>query len=244
MYENSCRLKSPKCTGSPLVEAHLIGRKFHGIRNFSVSYKRPYAEKRPTGLYDKTMLCAGCDGFLNTQFDEYALTILVDGKGITRGQYIDRNKQLPSIPFYSLEDKEGYSRLVRWVISVLWRLSVASYKDVSKFSLGHYEDKARQAILDPEWIVDSRFSVNLCKIINYPESICILPQRLRNKGVNFYCLWIGSYKLYVRCDQRKVGAFQHTEVSKENDFLMLEVDGTETVEHPNLVKLLQSRNLR
>ena len=133
--QNVCKLKSPRCNG-PLIDAHLIGKTFHGEDTILVSAEMPRFEKRPIGTYDKTILCAGCDGYLNTEFDRYAKEVLLDSKGVTSRQLLDPRNIEWALNFYALQDKNGYRRLARYVISVLWRDPLQAIRMLHHLILG------------------------------------------------------------------------------------------------------------
>ena len=98
----------------------------------------------PTGTYDTRILCAECDNEIG-KLDDYAKDVLFDLKGVFVEEFNDPSFQSKPLNLYRLKDKQGYNKLNRFFVSVLWRASISMHEDFAIFKLGPYEDIAKIA---------------------------------------------------------------------------------------------------
>ena len=134
------------CTSTSLVRAHLTPQSFarrvqgESRTNLLVSPSR-YTTGLPRGLYDPAILCADCDNFLNTQYDDpgFALLNVVDEDLSARDAGLGANA-------YFQNPGLNCGFLIRFVLSILWRYSISRLPDTSEVNLGPYQNRARDVL--------------------------------------------------------------------------------------------------
>jgi hypothetical protein len=131
------------CTSATLIKAHLVPQAFgraiksiHGP-NTRVS-ERVVSRKTQHGLFDPDILCADCDGYLNTKYDDPA------AKFINRFSFGPGELDL-SRSHFEKPNVDG-DLLCEFVLSVLWRCSISQLFEVSNINLGPYVNLAREIL--------------------------------------------------------------------------------------------------
>lgn len=198
----------------PLAKSHIIPKSFYEIGNVLLSDKFYYPKRRPVGVYDTAILCNDCETYLNKEYENDAKIILLD-KLPDKVERVEINnpENINELKvFYQLKDKKEYDKIDRFFISVLWRASVSSIEDFKNTKLGCYEEIARQTIIDKSFNFADFFTIVLLEFSDLKKRICILPNRIRIKGVNFYVLTMGSIKVFIKCDKRKCPNFIYSDI--------------------------------
>jgi hypothetical protein len=233
---NPCKLCLQK---RPLVKSHAFPRSFFGEDNVLIEENSLYPKRRPIGPYDKNILCEECENDLNKGFDDYAKVTLIDKKDLIH-EIINNSYGSGSVSFYRLANKDGYDQISRFLISVLWRASVAFQNDFENVSLGPYESIARQIILDKNYDFKKYFLVALFYFPNFNGKINLISKPTRIESLNFYIFMMGTIKVYIKCDKRPFPSWgMPLTLSKENNILMLENDLRDHPEHKILLKSAQ-----
>lgn len=177
-----------------LIEAHIVPQTFNLKNQLGLYSSDTSFQKRPKGSYDRNMLCSSCDGGALGELDDYAKGVLVD-KNLCRDGDID---------FYTLDDINGYSKLYRFFLSVLWRASVSSLHDYRMVSLGGYEDIVKEAVLSDDFMHSDRLSVAVCCWEEKDHSpIHLFAERKKIAGINTWFYFIANMKVAIRVDRRK-----------------------------------------
>jgi hypothetical protein len=111
-----------RCASTTLIKAHLVpqafGRAVKSMNgpNTRVS-ERVVSRKAQHGLFDPNILCADCDGYLNTKYDDPA------ARFINRFEFLPGELDL-SRSHFEKPNVDG-DMLCGFVLSVLWRCSIS-----------------------------------------------------------------------------------------------------------------------
>lgn len=87
-------------------------------------------------------MCSDCDNHVFGVYDNYATKIFL--KTNYTNYIIEQNKDY--ILYYFKKDEFDYNKLRIFIISVLWRASVSNTPEFKDFSLGYYENIAKDII--------------------------------------------------------------------------------------------------
>lgn len=209
-----------------LIKAHIIPQFLFTEDSRLISEDNDYPLRRPNGPYDPNILCSNCDnGIIGKNLENYAREILIDRKGVISQTFNDP-KSTRRATLYKLQDKDNYSKIVRFFISVLWRASISSLSDFDDFSLGPHEDVARRAICESDFDFSNVFSVALCAFNNFEKPIHVFPSKfIRMEGINVYSIVMGHFKGFFKVDQRRLPPkIESMFISSQADILMLQGD--------------------
>jgi hypothetical protein len=220
-----------------LCEAHIITRSFHDPSSHLIKEKLKYTIRCSKGSFDNRILCEECDNRFNNRYENDAKRILLDREGVIKSFSQDPNSNR-KIAYYKLIDKNKYDTITKFFLLNLWRMSISKGRDFHNFTLGKYEEIARNILLDQNSDFKKYFSLMLCCFKNFHGLINIVsPARIKIHDVNFIPLIIGGLKAFVRVDKKRMPAiFQPFEVSKENDILMLETDISKIKEYNSILQ--------
>jgi hypothetical protein len=131
------------CASTTLIKAHLVpqafGRAIKSVQgpNTQVS-ERKVTRKTQHGLFDRRILCANCDGFLNTKYDDTA------ARFINRFQFLPGELDLERSHFEK-PNVDG-DALCGFVLAVLWRCSISGLSEAANITLGPYVNVAREVL--------------------------------------------------------------------------------------------------
>lgn len=174
----------------PLIKAHIISESFYQISDddqqplmvvtdaFDVRPKRSRI-----GVYDKTILCAGCDNEFN-EFDQPAKETLLSGnKSVAMA---DRGKPI----LFEYEDSNAVT-IAKFALSVLLRASWSNNDFFRRVKLGPYENAITQYLFEGAE-KPSCLDVLLAEY-DMPTVPTMDPHETRFDGVKFW--WVGQTDL-------------------------------------------------
>lgn len=203
-----CRLCS---RDTKLVRAHVIPEAF-----FREQRKRgempmlltntagQYPRHAPIGVYDQGILCQDCEAKFQT-LDDYGIHVLLrDFDTFFSTVY---EKEL--VVEYQAS-RLDHDKLLRFLLSVLWRASVSTHSYYDKVDLGPYEADAATAITHPGKPVAPVFGAVLSRWRNTPQvkdiaDVMLNPHKENLRGVNTYRLYLASVVAWVRVSNRPFG---------------------------------------
>jgi len=189
------------------IKAHAIPEAF--FRQLRVDGESPmlissefgnYPKRAPIGVYDDEILCEECEPKFG-QVDDYGIEVLL--------KRFDEVFQ----PLQSQGDRPGFqsttvdpSRLLQFLVAVLWRASVSSQNFYSKVDLGPHEPLARIALTRPIGALPTVFDAVLSRWCDEDESVpttaMLDPRREKWFGINAYRLYFGETVAYVKVDRQ------------------------------------------
>lgn len=198
-----CRLCG---TCATLVKSHVIPEAFfRELRNdgevpLLVPGKQGLLPKRaPIGVYDPELLCASCEAKFSSG-DSYGIAVL-----LSQFDRYFKPLHLSDRTLAFQGDEVDTTRLLRFLVSVLWRASVSTIPFYSTVKLGLHEEPAKNSLF--AGAVPSTFNAVLSRWDdseddNYPTTGMMNPHRERWGDVNAYRLYLGKVVAYVKVDKR------------------------------------------
>jgi len=190
-----------------LIKAHAIPEAF--FRELRLNGEVPllvsgeqgqFPKKAPIGVYDEGILCEICEPAFGP-IDDYGINVFLKDFGTT---FQPLSKDGETAGFESATADS--SRLLQFLVSVLWRASKSTHAFYSKVDLGPHEPLARLAVNTPGFELSEVFDAVLSRWKDQDETVpttAILdPRREKWFGVNAYRLYLGETVAYVKVDAR------------------------------------------
>jgi hypothetical protein len=150
-------------------------------------------KRSQTGLYDEALWCLECEresALLDTYINESLfrcvdeLAPIVDHSGNT---ICYQAKNLNT------------SKLCRFALSILWRSSASNLQELSRFSLGPYEDKVRGVLRSTDDGALCDFPLLLGIELDFTmRGAVFTPYRMKIEGVNFVVFSCGGFWFRVK----------------------------------------------
>ena len=183
----------------PLVKAHIIPRAFYAVSQGRGGNGRIISDaeghrpqRSPVGIYDKSMLCAKCDGYLG-QFDQHAVEVLLATSTATPifcGESIVGKR-------YDAADPD---KILRFVASVAWRASHCNHEFFRNVRLGRYEGNIKKLLQgtlvfgDEIGCLMSEFDSKHVPLLN--------PQSTRFWNVRFWIIPANRFMFFLKTDRQ------------------------------------------
>lgn len=199
-----CRLCSQD---RKLIKAHAIPEAF--FRELRVDGETPllisgklgqFPERAPIGVYDEGILCEVCEPQLG-KTDDYGIEVFLK-KFDEYFHPLQRDDETAGFESVTADP----SRLLQFLVAVLWRASVSSHRFYAKVKLGPYESLAHAAVSNPDAALPPVFDALLSRWSDEDEHIpttAILdPRREKWSGVNAYRLYFGEIVAYIKVDSQ------------------------------------------
>ena len=200
---NHCRLCG---ANTNLVKSHIIPEAFfrelrsEGEIPLLVAGKEGHRPKRvPIGVYDPELLCAPCEAKFSSG-DSYGIAVL-----LSQFDRYFKPLHLAERALAFQGDHVDTIRLLRFLMSVLWRASVSTQRFYGTVKLGPHEELAKNSMF--ESAVPSTFNAVLSRWDDaedesHPTTGMMNPHRERWGDVNAYRLYFGKVVAYVKVDKR------------------------------------------
>jgi hypothetical protein len=244
----SCRLYPEE---TKLVKAHIFPKwMYEDLKAGSdhlliVSSVGDRTKKSRIGLYDPNILSDRAEKHLG-QYDSYGATFF---RQSLISNHADKNLELQVFKNADFD----YVKLKTFILSVLWRASISTMKELKAVDLGsHFEEKLRQNLLSPNSDIEP-FSIVAFRykpsreIIN-KEEIFGTPYSSRNEGQKWYHLRILDWRVSVKVDRKPVHKEADSFVLKpDNDFIVFIDDfdaSSENMSISKLTKAFKTRRIR
>lgn len=178
------------------------------FRSFNTSgLERP--RRSQIGLYDSQLWCERCErssAGLDTVAAEYLLNIdkRIEPCRDERGQSLALPNGQPLA--YTLLGADA-KRLQLFLVSVLWRASASSLRELSGFCLGPYQDKFRELLKyqDDDALREFPYLIRMEQDVNMRGGF-VTPARTKYDGVNFVQFHDGGFAFYVKVSNQPVPA--------------------------------------
>lgn len=189
------------------IKAHAIPEAFFremrvvGEKSLLVSGQPgQFPKNSPIGVYDEKVLCDDCERSFD-KIDAYGIDVLLK-KFDESFHPLQRDGKTAGFESASVDP----SRLLQFLVAILWRASVSSHPFYSKVNLGPHEPFARAAAnahgteLSP--VFDAVLSRWSDEGDHVPTTAMLNPGREKWFGVNAYRLYLGKTIAYVKVDAR------------------------------------------
>ena len=188
-----------------LINAHAIPEAF--FRKLRIDGETPllvsgeqgqFPKKAPIGVYDDGILCEACEPAFG-RIDDYGINVFLKDFG-TDFKPLSKNGETAGFESVTADP----SRILQFLVSVLWRASISTHRFFSKVDLGPHEPLARLAVSTPGFELSGVFDAVLSRWKDEDETVpttAILdPRREKWFGVNAYRLYLGETIAYVKVD--------------------------------------------
>lgn len=194
----NCR--APGCIATRLITAHIIPQ---GIArrlskseggNYSIDGMRAGRAKFQNGCYDKSILCASCDGHLGNRYDGYisSLCPIIPRTGLSE----------LNTPF--IWNPIDGSRFISAILAILWRASISRRQEWCDIDLGPYEDLVASVLFNGASLETLQgFEVVLERLASSKfDARRVFTHPIRTMGAQCeYCMIIGGFRVTVRFDK-------------------------------------------
>ena len=190
----------------PLIKAHVIPEAFfrplrdgeQAPKIFSAGKEPP--KKSPIGIYDETILCKECETKFDA-IDSYGTAVFLSDfhRHFSLVQHADGVHAFES-------ESVDQTRLLRFLIAVLWRASVSTHPFYRAVELGPFERPAVATIQHPHQPIPPLFSALLARWLSTPDleyaSKSIgSPGKQRIDGANVYRFHLGQVVALIRASK-------------------------------------------
>jgi hypothetical protein len=248
-HDGFCRLCGKNAM---LIKAHILPKGFYApIWDYGESGV-PKGERVPvivslgetgrkpvqtqSGIWDRHILCAACDGNILGPLDKYATHLLIDTPSWMLHAQDEHGE-----PMLQIIESYDYQRLKLFYMSLLWRSEVTSHSFFKEVKLGPWEPRLREALLAGEPGSQEFFSVApFCYTGDFGK-IMQNPIRQRIGGVNYVRFRYPGGGFVIKVDQRP-GAQELTCVALDpgRELRVITKAFTDTQEHRNVLRQLTS----
>ncbi len=149
-----------------------------------------------SGEHESDILCEDCDNRVIGSLENYASKVLYGGQ-ISVKQV---NYKLPDGLEFSQVDGLDYKKFKLFLLSLLWRASISGKDFFRNVSLGPYEEKIRQMIINDDAGPEEKFP---CILLTYrntklPEKIIMAPKKIRlNNKIGYTFLIAGILYIFI-----------------------------------------------
>ncbi len=188
-----------------LIDAHIIPWSFYKfLKPVDEKHEPPlliskdFEERRSKGSYDKNILCAECDNLLG-RLDNYGAIALKF-----------ENLEIIKTNLAKINNVE-YGKFGLFILSIIWRSSVSTRKELNSVTLGKYEDEAKDLLriaineksyISPDYLVvlnkDKKLPIEIV------ENNIMLPFSYKFHGLNVTQFTLpGGFKIIMKFDKRK-----------------------------------------
>lgn len=229
-----------------LIEAHILPRSFYEplkecgqVPQIITDKAGIYPKRSPTGVYDKEILCDGCERVFSP-WDDYGRRFLM--RKISDDAYIrDRDEKIA----YNMVQCD-YHKLKLFFLSILWRAGVSKQPMFNRVQLGPYTERLRACILaaDPGGVED--YAVALSRFDAPAEEVGILnPDKTEYEGVNHYRLYLGGYMAIIKVTNKKPPAFlEGLYIAPGNDVIVLIREFRASKEFRAMINIVKKASLK
>lgn len=185
--------------------------------------------RKPTGAYDRHILCPKCDNEVIGKYETYASKVLFDGNLPERSklsiQYEKDDRGASRIVVENID----YNKFKLFLISLLWRGHISKHHFFSEINLGKYAEKARTMLLNGNAGKETEFeSVMVMYNKDFAPAQSLIPTRKFRMQTNIcYLIHIQSMSIIYKISEgSKMEYFELGKIKKRNrmDFYTLKGD--------------------
>ena len=228
-----------------LIKAHILPKGFYSpiwdygelgqpqIERVPIVVSLSEPRKKPiqtqSGIWDRQILCAACDGNSFGPLDQYATHFLIENPSWTPYAQDEHGE-----PILQIVESYDYRKLKLFYMSLLWRSAVTSHTFFKEVRLGPWELRLRKALLAGDPGPQEFFSVVPFCYTGEFGKIMQNPIRQRIGGVNYV-------RFVIKVDQRP-GAQQLACMTLDpgRELRVVTKAFTDTQEHRKVLKQLTS----
>lgn len=190
----------------PLAESHILPAAFYRqvqqdssiLLQFG-SGDDAHRRKLRKGSYVTDILCPECDNWLNQRYEQYAIEVLIEERGITPVYLIREDLQLWRL------DAVDIQRLKLFLLSILWRADRSDHATYRGFHLGPAAAQIQAMVLNEDPCRQDEFPVIATRWDLRPG--LLLPHDYAIDGVPFWEVNLGDWHFLVKSDGQPTPAF-------------------------------------
>jgi hypothetical protein len=184
--------------------------------------------RKPTGIYDKNILCAKCDNQIIGNYESYSSKVLHGGKFSERLKFkITNYSQDKGAGKISVENID-YKKFKLFLLSMLWKGHLSRNEFFKNVDLGNkYSEQIRTMLLneDPGKETDFETMIVMYKKDFLPAKMLVPPRKFRMDNSICYLIHIqGVSFIYKVSSGHKLDYFENAKLKKNNtaQFYVLE----------------------
>ncbi|HTR78670.1 MAG TPA: hypothetical protein VMH39_11180 [Gemmatimonadaceae bacterium] len=231
----ACRV----CGDERTIRAHIVPAAFGRLASAGngkplKTIARDSRKVSNSGIWDATILCHACDRVLGG-YDKYAIELW--------------RSALTSPPDFKAEEFEieaDASRVVKFLMAILWRASVTTRPEFSTVRLGPYEPKFKRTIFGPDSAAPDahpRVMISRYRSRHLPmHHMYSMPIYSTLGGANCYVFALGGCRIVVKVDKRPFPRFCERYIINGRDVIRgLMVDFEDTTEFAAMRDVIHER---
>jgi hypothetical protein len=171
--------------------------------------------KKPTGIYDKNILCSDCDSRIIGSLETYG------SKLIFGGSISDKSRPIFDFSTEGLikTSNINYACFKLFLLSLLWRGSISSNDFFKNIELGPHKEIIRKMILnnDPGEELEYETCIIFYKNDEIPTKSLIPARKIKTKNNTCYLIHINHMSIYFNISEtNKLQFFEKAGISKNN----------------------------
>ncbi len=173
-------------------------------------------QKKPSGYYDKNILCHDCDNEIISGYESYGSKALYGGK-------LPKNIA-PIFEYGKLPDQVNvknidYRSFKLFLLSIIWRAHISKQDFFEKVNLGPYAEQLRQMILTGDAGEEDEFETCIISYQNPELPLRALTpiRKFKIEANTCYMLHVGRLSYYFNISKHnKLVLFEHGYLKKDN----------------------------
>lgn len=194
--------------GTSFIKAHVIPEAFfRPLREdgetplLVAGIRGEFPKRAPIGVYDRELLCSSCEAKFSPT-DSYGADVLLG----RFHHYFTPIRAGAEIVGYESSSVDK-SRLLEFLVSILWRASTSRSPFYSAVALGSHEPAAKASLFASPPAVSDIFDAVLSRwtesdLKQVPGTALLNPHRERWDGVNAYRVYLGRVVAYIKVDKQ------------------------------------------
>ena len=185
--------------------------------------------KKPTGIYDKYILCQKCDNEVIGAYESYASKIL-QGENLSNKIGIKIKNYVEEKGAGKLEvENIDYKKFKLFLLSILWRGHISKNNFFEDIDLGNkYGEEVRRMILEgnPKEETDFEIMVVMYKDSFVPAKMLVPTRKFRmNKSICYLIHIYGISFVFKVSSGYKLEYFENAKIKKNNTAQIYLLDG-------------------
>jgi len=178
-------------------------------------------QKKPTGIYDRYILCRKCDNEKIGKLETYASKVLNGGNFTNDNQplykLITGNKDISKVEISNVD----YKKFKLFLISLLWRAHISKQDFFKEVKLGPYAEKMRLMLLEENPGNENDFEIGMIyfdeKLLQAKSLLPAIKFKMANN--NCYLIHIKNLSMiYKISNQEQIELISSSKIKKNNSF--------------------------
>lgn len=197
-------------------------------------------QKRPSGFYDKNILCDDCDNRIISQYESYGSKVLYGGN--------PPKEIAPIFEHSKLQDQVNvtridYTKFKLFLLSIIWRAHISKQEFFYKVDLGPYAEKLRKMVFNGNAGEENEFETCIVSYQNpeLPLKTLTPIRKFKIECNTSYLLHIGGLSYYFNISpHNKLAIFKSGRIKKNNSTVIFLPKGKKANEFFKLTTGIQA----